>query len=115
MFDSKKCPICQQNTKNLSLDYSYQLNLHGNFIERTCSYARNHSLQFIADKKTKKILSIIFSLDFKYSKFISVNFVQSCSFLILPSQTIKFPYLLLPDFPSLDNLNKKINLLLPIV
>lgn len=118
--DTIICPICKNKLRTIYLSnkFLFGVNKHSNYIERTCTKAVNHSLQFFTDAQTKKIDFIKVSLDHKYSKFIEIDFINQKSRISCmkagKAEYIDVDRLLDPDFPDLEKLKEKVSLLITL-
>ncbi|CAB4196602.1 hypothetical protein UFOVP1290_122 [uncultured Caudovirales phage] len=105
MEDTLFCPICNKKLRTIRLSNV--------FFERTCT-GPNHCLQFKADKNTNKIISLKFSLNSNYSRYIIVDFLLEQSQIICLKQNvphyINIPKLLELDFPDLVSLKDKVGM-----
>ena len=116
MDDVLDCPICKNKLRNINLPAKH---LHGvgktsDYIERTCTQGRNHSIQFFADTTTDKIDLLKISLNPKYSRYIEIDFInERCKISCMKSgraECIEIYKILYPDFPDLVSLKEKVAL-----
>lgn len=113
MDDLLLCPICQDSFRNLKSKNPGPLHLPpGNYIIRTCSKGRNHILELITDKTKEEVIFLRFSLDHSYSKFVEIDYHNQISKILFfkegKRESLNVPYILIPDFPSLESLREKV-------
>jgi|WetSurMetagenome_2_1015567.scaffolds.fasta_scaffold587944_2 hypothetical protein len=114
MEDTTTCPICGSEMRTLSVNIKlHYVEKVGDFFERTCT-GPNHSVQFYADKLTKSVDMLKFSLDPKYSRFLEIDYLNKrCRIYCVKNSEIKYIYInkmLIPDFPDLKKLTEIISL-----
>ena len=116
MDDTLICPICDR--KFLSSKYA---NMHlkeidkiANYTSRICTKSMNHVLSFWTDQDTNKVDYIRISLEPNNSKVITIDFHNEKSKISMyknsDPQYIHLQRTFEPDFPSLENLRKQVNL-----
>jgi len=118
MRDTLHCPICFHQLKSVraQLKKLAQTNKTAHYIHRTCS-GKPHQLSFYADKATGKIDWIQFSPNLDYSTFVEIDFVNSTAIIKFFRDSreymrMELNEIVIPDFPSLEKLKKKIELLI---
>jgi len=116
MDDFKECPICNNklrtvNNVSVSFDKKHKLT-----SERTCSKGMNHSLMIHSDIETNQVLKIKISLAANYTKFIEINYVLNKSIILCMKDgkisPINIDKVLEVDFPDLEKLRKKVDMLI---
>jgi len=117
MRDTLHCPICfhQLKSTRAQLKKLAQTNKTAHYIQRTCQ-GKPHQLNFYTDKTTGKIDWISFSPNQDYSTFVEIDFVNGAALVKLFKNSkeylrMEFSEIVIPDFPSLEQLKKKIELL----
>jgi hypothetical protein len=117
MEDTLTCPICGNKLSNLHHKQTYlvMLDKTSNFIQRTCTKGRNHSLQLITDGYTGKVDWLKLSPTPKYSRWVEINYVTGKSRIAYLGKNGRSEYLdidrqLVPDFPNLTKLKEKIGI-----
>jgi hypothetical protein len=115
MDDTTLCPICNSKMRTLHQNNKlcYPLNKIYSYIERSCTYGKNHYIQLFSSKETGKVDFIKFALGPRYDKRIEVDFIKSTSKLYLFENTVKIieiPKLMETDFPNLLKLKQQIKL-----
>jgi hypothetical protein len=116
MDDLLNCPICNNKLKNIRLSsrHLHDVNKTANYIERTCTQGRNHSIQFFTDEETKQVDLLKISLNASYSRYIDIDFFNNkCKITCYKSgvsQSIHMDKLIEPDFPDLVKLKERVNL-----
>jgi len=118
MRDTFHCPICfhQLKSSRAQLKKLAQTNKTAHYIQRTCA-GKPHQLSFYADKTTGKIDWIQFSPNQDYSTFVEIDFVNEHALIKFFKNSreylrMEIDELMVPDFPSLEHLKKKIELLI---
>ncbi len=118
MRDTLHCPICfhQLKSTRAQLKKLANANKTAHYIHRTCM-GKPHQLSFYSDKTTNRIDWIKFSPNLDYSTFVEISFVNETSIISLYKDSkeimrIELSELIIPDFPSLENLKKKIEMLI---
>ncbi len=118
MRDTLHCPICfhQLKSTKAQLKKLAQTNKNAHYIHRTCT-GKPHQLSFYTDKTTGKIDWIQFSPNLDYTTFVEIDFVNGTTVIKLfkdSKEQIKMELseLIVPDFPALAELKKKIELLI---
>lgn len=118
MNDILYCPICNSKLQNKKMNnhFLHSSSKLGNFVERKCIKGMNHFIIFFTDVDSKKIVFLKTSLDHTHSKLLEVNFHKSTSqiycFKMGESKRIDIPKVLELDFPSMEKIKEKVNLLI---
>lgn len=117
MRDTFHCPICfhQLKSSRAQLKKLAETNKTAHYIHRTC-LGKPHQLSFYTDKTTSKIDWIKFSPNLDYSTFVEIDFVNQNAVIRFFKDSkeylrVELSEALIPDFPSLDILKKKIEML----
>jgi hypothetical protein len=114
MDDAHNCPICNSvlkitNKKDIFLS---EIKTWGNFAIKICPGA-NHFLKIISNDQ-KEMVWLMCSLNKEYTKFIIINYYQQRCLIICSKnnirQSIAIDKLLMPDFPHLHLLKKKVDM-----
>lgn len=118
MRDTLHCPICfhQLKSTRAQLKKLAQTNKTAHYIQRTCQ-GKPHQLTLFTDKATGKIDWISFSPNLDYSTFVEIDFVNSTALIKLYKDSkeylrMELTEIIQPDFPALEDLKKKIELLI---
>lgn len=118
MRDTLHCPICfhQLKSTKAQLKKLLQTNKTAHYIHRQCQ-GKPHQLSFYADKTTGKIDWISFNPNLDYSTFVEIDFVNEHAIIKLYKDSkeclrMELAEIVIPDFPSLEELKKKIELLI---
>ena len=115
MDDTQVCPICGSKLRNITKMSEFVLPIakFGDFVERICT-GPNHVIQFFTDLTTGKVDFLKVSLNYKYSRFIEINYVDQYSRVITlknnKPEYIIVPKIIEPDFPDLNLLREKVGL-----
>ena len=109
------CPVCGDKLRNSKIAGSlfFIVGTHDNYTERLCN-GTNHTLQIFVNERTNFIVLVRVSLDSKYSRFISLDYLNQKSTIICYKnsvpEAINIAKLLIPDFPDLRKLKEKVGL-----
>lgn len=118
MDDTLSCPICRAKLNNSAHSKGYLsfLRKSGDFVNRTCQSAPlNHTLWFLADKKTGQVDLLHFSLPATQGRYVQINYPRGTSRIYCykngdPSH-IEIDRRLQPDFPSLEKIKRVVSTL----
>ena len=116
MDDVLNCPICGNKLRNVKCPdkFLHPAGKSSNYIERTCSQGRNHSLQLFCDEKTKQVDLLKLSLSADYSRYLEINFAtQKCRIHCMKAgvtEYIDIDKMIEPDFPELKKLKERVGL-----
>lgn len=116
MDDVFDCPICKNKLRNIKLPakYLHAVEKTADYVERTCTRGRSHSIQFFTNEETGKVEFLKISLNPKYSRYIEIDFINERSRISCMKsgrvEHIEIYKVLEPDFPDLVSLREKVAL-----
>lgn len=117
MRDTQHCPICfhQLKSTRAQLKKLAQTGKTAHYIHRTCT-GKPHQLSFFSDKTTGRIDWIQFSPNLDYSTFVEIDFINSTAIIKFLKDSreymrMELSEIVIPDFPALEQLKKKIEML----
>ena len=121
MDDCLFCPICSSRLKSYGpfTRYVYLIKKMADYIDRGCISAEDHYIHLLIDSATHKIdiMKISINKSDTHNKFIEIDYVNNKSRIIIlephgPPQYIDLPKMISPDFPILEELKRKVNILI---
>lgn len=113
MDDTLVCPVCKNKLTNINLYNKRLFNKISNYVERTC-IGINHTLRLYTELVSNNVDFLKLSLSPKYSIFVEINYIDNNTRIQClkenKSKYIDIPKILIPDFPDLIELKKRISL-----